>query len=64
MRYMNLYTFTACCVKYSAWVCMQVCVQSDDWKLADDMRPLQSDVVWMSDSAAEHARFDAVAYSV
>ena len=34
--------------------------RSNDWQLTDNVQPLQSEVIWMSDSAADYAKYATV----
>ena len=42
--------------EYRLMLCIQVSGRPGDRQLTDDVRPLQAEVVWMSDSAAEYAK--------
>ena len=36
---------------------LKVSGHNDDWQLTTDVRPPQSEAVWMSDAAAEYAKY-------
>ena len=39
---------------------LKVSGRTEDWQMTDDVRPSQPDVVWMSESAAEYAKYATV----
>lgn len=45
----------------AVWLLVQISGRTDDWRQTDDKRPLQSEVILMSDSAAEYAKYAAAA---
>jgi len=43
---------------------LKVSGRSDDGQLTGDARPAQTDVIWMSDSTAEYAKYATIIYHI